>query len=513
MSIRVGSAADARPFPEAAHDALEDSQLRRNVRNATATIQAKRNRMSAEMPDWEQLRAAGHAIKSHTLKYLDLYLEQFETNVTRAGGIVHWAQDADEANTIIARIALSHAIPNGAVPVTSPEDSTSPISAEAPSPMTPEVIKVKTMTSNETRLNEFLEQCGITPHETDLADMIVQLGKDHPSHIVVPALHINRLQIREIFEKRMPLKELGIEQLTDDPQDLAEAARRYLRHKFMSVKIGVSGANFAVADTGAVVVVESEGNGRMCVTLPDVLISVVGIEKVVPTFRDLEVFLQLLARSATGERMNPYNSLWTGVTPGDGPREFHVVLLDNGRTGVLADEAGREALDCIRCGACLNACPVYHQTGGHAYGSVYQGPIGAIITPQLLNLEHSRTLPYASSLCGACYDACPVKINIPEILIHLRGKMVRQEQSTFLGKLNPENIAMQAMALVFASATRVTIAEALARVGQLPFVHKGSIDHVPGLGGWTGTRDLMPIPKQSFRSWWKKREKRAGNSA
>ena len=513
MSVRVGSAASAPPFAEAAHEALEDSQLRRNVRKATATIQAKRNAMAGEMPDWEELRTAGHSIKSHTLKYLDLYLEQFEANVTKAGGTVHWARDADEANTIIARLVLRHATdPEAAVPPMSSHEAGSQEVSKVKTMTSQEVIKVKTMTSNETRLNEFLEQCGITPHETDLADMIVQLKKDHPSHIVVPALHINRLQIREVFEHKMPLKELGIDELTDDPQHLAEAARRYLRHKFMSVKIGISGANFAVADTGAVVIVESEGNGRMCLTLPDVLITLVGIEKIVPTFSDLEVFLQLLPRSATGERMNPYNSIWTGVTPGDGPREFHVVLLDNGRSGVLADEEGREALDCIRCGACLNACPVYHQTGGHAYGSVYQGPIGAIITPQLLNLEHSRTLPYASSLCGACYDACPVKINIPEILIHLRGKMVREQQSTFLGKLQPENMAMQAMALVFASATRLSIVEALAKIAQLPFVKEGAIPSLPGLSGWTETRDLMPIPKQSFREWWKKRERRGSGA-
>ena len=216
------------------------------------------------------------------------------------------------------------------------------------------------------------------------------------------------------------------------------------------------------------------------------------------------MFVQTLPRSATGERMNPYNSIWTGITPGDGPQEFHVILLDNGRTGVLAQEEGREALDCIRCGACLNACPVYHQTGGHAYGSVYQGPIGAILTPQLLNLQHARTLPYASSLCGACYDACPVKINIPEILIHLRGRMARQEQETFLGRLHPEHIAMQAIALVFASAARLKIAEALAKIAQWPFVHDETITSLPGLSGWTTSRDLRSAPRQSFRSWWKK---------
>ncbi len=482
MSIHVGPAESAPPFPKAAHEALDDSQLRRNVRHATDIIQAKRNRMAAEMPDWEALRTAGQAIKNHTLKYLDLYLEEFEANVSKAGGRVHWAADADEANEIIGGI----------------------ISARAAK----EAIKVKTMTSNETRLNEYLEGRGITPHETDLADMIVQLGNDRPSHIVVPALHINRVQVREIFERKMPLKQLGMAELTDDPQQLAEAARRYLRQKFLSVRVGISGANFAIADAGALVIVESEGNGRMCVTLPDVLITLVGIEKVIPTFRDLEVFLQTLPRSATGERMNPYNSVWSGVTAGDGPQEFHVVLLDNGRTSVLADEEGREALNCIRCGACLNTCPVYHQTGGHAYGSVYQGPIGAIITPQLQSLEHSRSLPFASSLCGACYDVCPVKINIPEILILLRGKLVREQQSTFWGRMDAENMAMQAMALFFSSSGLLTMGEAAARIAQLPFARNGAIRHLPGmLSGWTSTRDAMPIPRRSFRQWWKRRER------
>ena len=232
----------------------------------------------------------------------------------------------------------------------------------------------------------------------------------------------------------------------------------------------------------------------------------VGIEKLVPTFQDLEVFLQTLPRSATGERMNPYTSIWTGITADDGPREFHVVLLDNGRTGVLADPEARETLNCIRCGACLNVCPVYHQTGGHAYGSVYQGPIGAIVTPQLQNLQHSRALPFASSLCGACYDACPVKINIPEILILLRGKIVREQQASFAGKLNPENIAMQAMALVFSSSGLLSLSEALARIAQWPFVYDDVITRLPGtLSGWTATRDLAPLPKQSFRQWWSAR--------
>jgi len=355
------------------------------------------------------------------------------------------------------------------------------------------------------QMNVALEAAGIVPIETDLADMIVQMGHDEPSHIVVPALHKNRFEVAEIFRKTMDLPEL-----TDAPEDLTNAARSYLRDRFLRVKIGVSGANFAVAETGAICVVESEGNGRMCLTMPDVLITLVGIEKVIPTFQDLEVFLQLLPRSATGERMNPYNSMWTGVTPGDGPQAFHVILLDNGRTAQLHDGRERETLACIRCGACLNACPVYRETGGHAYGSIYSGPIGAILSPQLQNLEHSRSLPYASTLCGACYEVCPVKINIPETLIHLRGRIVREDQKALAGKLAPEALAMQAAASIFLSHRRYQAAQRLARLGQLFFERKGQLTHLPGMAGeWTRFRDLKAIPHTSFRDWWKSRERSA----
>ena len=259
------------------------------------------------------------------------------------------------------------------------------------------------------------------------------------------------------------------------------AARRFLREKFLRVQVGFSGANFAIADTGSVCVVESEGNGRMCVTLPRLLVTLVGIEKVVPSFRDLEVFLQLLPRSATGERMNPYNSIWTGVTAGDGPDEFHVVLLDNGRTTVLADEQSRETLDCIRCGACLNACPVYRQTGGHAYGSIYSGPIGAILTPQLQSMEQSQSLPYASSLCGACYEVCPVKIDIPEILIHLRRQIVERGDAPM-----GERLAMKAAGFALADSGRLAAAQKLARAAQWPFERDGHLEHLPPpLNAWT----------------------------
>jgi len=473
MSVRVGQAAEAPSFPAAAKSLLANTQLRHNVRHATEVIRDKRAKVVGETPDWQALRESAHKIKDHVMRHLGHYLEQFESACTRAGGKVHWARDADEANRIVVEIIQAHG--------------------------EREVIKVKTMTSDEVRLNAALEAAGITPYETDLADLIIQLGADRPSHIVVPALHRNRMEIRRLFLEKMGLNELG-----ERPEDLAAAARRYLREKFLRVRVGFSGANFAIAESGSVCVVESEGNGRMCVTLPRVLISLVGIEKIVPTFDDLEVFLQLLARSATGERMNPYNSLWTGVAPGDGPEEFHVVLLDNGRTGVLADEEARETLDCIRCGACLNICPVYRQTGGHAYGSIYAGPIGAILTPQLQSLEHSQSLPYASSLCGACYEVCPVKINIPEILIHLRSRLVESGQAPLA-----ERLAMKAAAMAFSDGSRLEAAQQLARLGQKPFERDGTIRHLPGmLEGWTAVRDLRAIPQESFRDWWAKRSQR-----
>ena len=470
-----------REFPEAAKDLLQNSQLRKNVQHATTVIQGKRNKVTAELPDWEDLRESGAQVRAHTLRHLDHYLTKFEENCTRAGGHVHWAADAAEANRIILGLVQQH-------------------SAK-------EVIKIKTMTSEEIGLNANLEAHGIWPIETDLAELIVQLGKDRPSHFVAPALHINKQQVRTIFQREMNLPELG-----DKPEDLATAARNYLREKYLRIKVAISGGNFMIADSGGVCILESEGNGRMCLTLPDVLISIIGIEKVIPSFRDLEIFLQTVPRSATGERMNPYNSVWCGVHPGDGPKEFHVVLLDNGRSPILADKESRQTLQCVRCGACLNACPVYHQTGGHAYESVYAGPIGAILTPQLLSMEKARSLPYASSLCGACYEVCPVKINIPEVLIHLRSKVVQQDQATFAGKFSLWNIGMKTAAFVFENAHRLAMAERLGQIGQKPLVSKnGFIEWLPlMLNGWTQTRDLKAMPAQSFRQWWAK--ERGANS-
>jgi len=463
------------PFDQAAKVALANTQLRRNLATATRTIRDKRAHVVGELPDWPELREAGRRIKDRTMRHLDRYLLEFEASVERAGGQVHWARDAAEANQIIGDLLAGHGIA--------------------------EVVKVKSITSDEIGLNQALAARGISAIETDLAELIVQLANETSSHILVPAIHKNRAEIRELF-----LRSLEVDDLSDEPEALTEAARLHLRRAFLRARAGISGANFGVAETGTVCVVESEGNGRMCTTLPEMLITLMGIEKVIPTWQDLEVFLQLLPRSSTGERMNPYTSLWSGVRPGDGPREFHLVLLDNGRTKVLQDQIGRQTLHCIRCSACLNVCPVYERTGGHAYGSVYPGPIGAILTPQLAGVDQYGSLPYASSLCGACYDVCPVKINIPEVLIHLRGRVVRRQQGSVRGRLDAENLTMQAMARIFADRQRYERAQRLAQVGQWPFSRGGSINWLPGkLSGWTTMRDLQPLPRQTFRQWWQER--------
>jgi L-lactate dehydrogenase complex protein LldF len=458
----VGHLRGDKPFPKAAHDALANEQMRRNLRHATTTIRVKSGKVVAELPDWQALRDAGSAIKADVMARLPELLEELEQRVTEAGGVVHWAADANEANAIVTRLVRA----TGA----------------------DRVIKVKSMATQEIALNEALEDAGITPVETDLAELIVQLGRDKPSHILVPAIHRNRAEIREIFLREMPGVDPG---LTDDPPALAAAARGYLRETFLSTKVAVSGANFAIAETGTLSVVESEGNGRMCLTLPDTLITVMGIEKVLPTWRDLEVFLQLLPRASTGERMNPYTTMWTGVTPGDGPRSFHLVLLDNGRSAVLADEVGRSALHCIRCSACLNVCPVYERAGGHSYGSVYPGPIGAVLSPQLTGIEDNASLPYASSLCGACFDACPVKIDIPSLLVHLRDKAPHPRG---------ERAAMAAAARIMDRPRMYASAQRAAKLARIAGRRGRALP--PPLSGWTAGRDLPEIPDQTFRDWW-----------
>ena len=461
-------------FPAAAHQTLQNTQLRRNLGHATRTIRNKRAVRVEEMPDWEELRQAASAVKNEVMSHLPELLERFEANVTARGGIVHWARDAAEANRIATSIIRAKGVDD--------------------------VVKIKSMATQETNLNEHLRAAGITAHETDLAEMIVQLADDMPSHIVVPAIHRNRSEVRGIFLDRMGDAPAD---LSDDPVELAGAARAHLRKKFLHASVAVSGTNMGVAETGTVSVFESEGNGRMCLTLPDTLITLMGIEKLVPRFQDIEIFSQLLPRSATGERMNPYTSMWTGVTPGDGPQEFHLILMDNGRTKTLADPIGREALHCIRCGACMNICPVYQHVGGHAYGSVYPGPIGAIITPQLTqglaDDDPVHTLPFASSLCGACGEACPVDIDIPTILIHLRARTVDVKR-----KVLPDmwDVAMSATQPAMSSGRLWGLAEKAVKATRL-VGRDGRIGALPFPASlWTGARDLPEAPAENFREWW-----------
>lgn len=467
-------------FPKGAHETLQNTQMRRNLGYATTKIRAKRNLRVEEMPDWENLRESASAIKRNVVADWISLLEEFEKNVTARGGIVHWARDAAEANRIAYEIIKDKGVD--------------------------EIVKVKSMATQEINLNENLAEKGIKAWETDLAEMIVQLSDDMPSHIVVPAIHRNRAEVKAIFEARM---DDVPDKLGNEPRELAMAARAHLRKKFLSAKVAFSGANIGIASTGTVGIYESEGNGRMCLTLPETLVTIMGIEKLVPNFRDIEVIGQLLPRSATGERMNPYTSFWTGVTPGDGPQEFHIILLDNGRTDVLKDEVGREALKCIRCASCMNICPVYQHTGGHAYGSVYPGPIGSVLTPQLLGaFDHSdpaSSLPFACSLCGACGDVCPTQIDLPNMLVHLRHLYTEENRG---GIPSFWDVAMKASSKVMSSGKGMERAGKSVKPGRIIAGPDHKIGHIPLpiVKGWTSVRDVPAPPAQSFRQWWDARE-------
>src|SRR5882672_9860986 len=387
-------------FDANARAALANPQLRGALRNATSLFGARRLQAAQSLDNWEALRSQARAIKDETLLHLDQYLEEFAANAEKAGAQIHWARDADEANGIVCRLA-----------------------GERGARL---VVKSKSMVTEEIHLNAALEAVGVAALETDLGEYIIQLAGETPSHIIAPAIHKTKGQIAELFTEK-----LGIAP-TDDIDRLTSAARQVLREKFAAADMGISGVNFGVAETGTILILENEGNIRLTTSLPKTHIAVMGIEKVIPTFADLEVFLKLLPRSGTGQHLTAYQSLITGTKRGadsEGPDELHIILLDNGRSRMLAHPTTRQSLACIRCGACLNACPVYQQIGGHAYGSVYPGPIGAVITPQLIGLSKAAKLPYASSLCGACREVCPVKIDIPELLLHLRGQITERRKA------------------------------------------------------------------------------------
>lgn len=471
-----GNLRGSKAFVPLAHVGLNNATQRHNLQHATTTIREKRANTVQEVDDWELLRNAGSALKEDVTARMPELLEQFEKAVSDRGGIVHWARDAKEANEII----------EGLIRETGETD----------------VVKVKSMATQEIGLNEHLEEAGIHAQETDLAELIVQLGDDMPSHILVPAIHRNRAEIRDIFVDKMPNTD---DSLKAEPAELAEASRQFLRQQFMKAKVAISGANFGVAETGTVNVVESEGNGRMCVTLPETLITVMGIEKLVPTFQDLEVFLQLLPRSSTAERMNPYTSMWSGVTEGDGPQNFHIVLLDNGRTAALSSPVGHQALKCIRCSACLNVCPVYERAGGHAYGSVYPGPIGISLTPQLTGMKDhndpSASLPYACSLCGRCDDVCPVKIPLSDVILENRHQKVTHAASPIEPKL------FKTVQLLWDNPKMWDKVTHLVALGRVMGGFNGTIESLPlFMSGWSDGRDTAIPPKKSFRQWFDSEE-------
>ena len=475
-------------FDANARAALNDAQLRGALRNATSLFGKRRLEAARSLENWEELRTQARAIKDETLLHLDRYLEEFTANAERAGAQIHWARDAAEANGIICRLARERGARLA--------------------------VKAKSMATEEIHLNAALEANGIEAIETDLGEYIIQLAHETPSHIIAPAIHKTRGQIAELFTQK-----LGIEK-TDDIAQLTITARQVLRDKFAAADLGISGVNFAVAETGTILILENEGNIRFTTSLPKTHVALMGIEKVIPRFADLEVFLKLLPRSGTGQHLTAYQSLITGTkrnADDEGPDELHIILFDNGRSRMLTHPTTRQALACIRCGACLNACPVYQQIGGHAYGSVYPGPIGAVITPQLFGLSKAAQLPFASSLCGACREVCPVKIDIPELLLHLRAEIkepskVRDQRSEPVRPNPAEQVAFRLWAAVMARPRLYELSGKVFRFLQRSAARDGAIRRVNGLLGrlapplaaWTGTRDLRPIEPETFREYWRR---------
>jgi L-lactate dehydrogenase complex protein LldF len=450
-------------FAENARAALNDVQLRGALRQATTMFGKRRREAAASLSNWEDLRSQARAIKDEVLLHLDRYLETFVRQAESRGAKVHWAVDAAQANEIICGLTVERGARN--------------------------VVKSKSMTTEEIHLNAALERAGMRVVETDLGEYIIQLAGETPSHIIAPAIHKTKRQIAQLFTA-----ELGIPP-TDDVAQLTSTARSTLRERFASADVGISGVNFGIVETGTIVVVENEGNIRLTTSLPRTHIAVMGIEKLLPRFTDLDVFLKLLPRSGTGQALSTYQSFITGTKRNandEGPDELHIILLDNGRSRMLAHPVTRQSLACIRCGACLNACPVYQQIGGHAYGSVYPGPIGAVITPQLMGIEKTAQLPYASSLCGACREVCPVKIDIPRLLLHLRGEISGRQQT---GR-RAERAAFKLWATIM---TRPWLYEKTAVAGRL-FQRWFK----PPLKAWTSGRDLRPIEAQSFRERWRR---------
>jgi L-lactate dehydrogenase complex protein LldF len=449
--------------PEAARRFVADDARAHWHDQAVWFVRAKRDRASAAVPDWEALRERASAIKAHTLSSLADYLQEFERNAAAAGAQIHWARDAAEHNEIVHRILSGHRVTR--------------------------LVKSKSMLTEECRLNEYLESRGIEVIDTDLGERIVQLAHEPPSHIVMPAIHRKKEEIGELFHEK-----LGTEKGASDPAYLTEAARGHLRAKFLAAEAGLTGVNFAVAETGGVVVCTNEGNADLGTSLPQLHIACMGVEKLIPRATDLAVFLRLLARSATGQPITTYSTHFHGPSAGG---ELHIVIVDNGRSALLATDTHRRALSCIRCGACMNTCPVYRRSGGWSYGVTVPGPIGSVLAPSMDPHRHA-SLPFASTLCGSCTDVCPVRIDLHEQLLAWRRELVEKNLVS-----SKKRLGMKLLAFVLLRAGLYAFAGRVARwLGRiLPARVVNGSWH-----GWGRQRDLPPLPKQSFREMYRKRE-------
>lgn len=458
-------------FSAQAKHALRDAELHQAVHRGASSFVARRRQAVAEQKDFEALRSFCAAVKAHTLDYLDLYLEQLADRVEQLGGKVHFAADGQAVQALVADLCRAYGVR--------------------------QVVKAKSMLSEEIGLNDALQGTGIDVIETDLGEYILQLAGEQPSHIIAPALHKTREQIARLFHAQLGTP------ADATPEELAARARARLREAFLTAEMGISGVNFAVADTGSLVTVENEGNIRLSTSVPRVHVALMGVEKVIPRLSDLPAFLAVLTRSATGQKISSYVSIISGPkrpADPDGPEALHLVIVDNGRTAVLADPKLRSALRCIRCGACLNHCPVYEQIGGHAYGWVYPGPIGAVLDPGLLGLEKTTMLPQASSLCGACGEVCPVKIPLPELLIEHRRRAVERGLTT-----TPERLAMGAFGFLAKRPAYWNGVTGLGRSAGRLLSRDGylSAAWLPALQAWLQERDFPAPAKRSFRQLWR----------
>ncbi len=457
--------------------AVQNKTLQSRLRVLT-TFTIKRNAAFASLEDGEALRDQARSIKESTIANLGHYLTQLEENVVRLGGNVHWARTGEEARAIVLDLARKNNVKR--------------------------IVKGKSMATEEIELNEALEEAGIESVETDLGEYIVQLANEKPSHILAPAVHKSKEDVAELFAEK-----LGVLNLRH-AEEMTAVARKRLREKFCAADMGITGANFAIAETGTIVLLENEGNIRLSTTLPRIHVALMGLEKLVPTLADLAVFLKVLARSASGQKMSSYVSMITGprrTGETDGAEEFHLIILDNGRTRLLADEEMRESLYCLRCGACLNVCPVYQKVGGHAYGTVYSGPIGSILTPAFAGLEKSKDLPFASTLCGACREICPVRIDIPRMLLKLRSEWSEGDSAKAAGGRLTERIAIKVWAFVMRRRSLYNLAFRAAAFFQGPMLEDGKLKHLPlASGGWTENRDFPALARKSFREMWRDNE-------